>query len=78
MEMTAKQLKRLLACIGQTQVGMARKLGISGRNMRRYVAGELPVPRVVQIAVRCLAEHSTQRRSRRAHSRGTSNCEGKQ
>lgn len=60
MEMTARQLKRLLARIGQTQVGMAHRLGISSRNMRRYVAGELPVPRVVEIAVRCLAEHSDQ------------------
>jgi hypothetical protein len=44
MEMTSKQLKHLLEMVGQTQVGMARILGISDRNMRRYVAGQLPVP----------------------------------
>jgi hypothetical protein len=56
--MTAAQLQRLLDKMGETQVGMAKRLGISDRNMRRYVSGELPVPRVVELAVRCLAMHS--------------------
>ena len=56
--MTAAQLQRLLDKMGETQVGMAKRLGISDRNMRRYVAGELPVPRVVELAVQCLATHS--------------------
>lgn len=56
--MTGGQLQRLLDKMGETQVGMARKLGISDRNMRRYVAGELPIPRVIELAVRCLAEHT--------------------
>lgn len=56
--MTAAQLQRLLDKMGETQVGMAKRLGISDRNMRRYVAGELPVPKVVELAVRCLAEHT--------------------
>jgi hypothetical protein len=55
--MTGAQLQRLLDKMGESQVGMAKRLGISDRNMRRYVAGELPVPRVVEIAVRCMAEH---------------------
>ena len=55
--MTAAQLQRLLDKMGETQVGMAKRLGISDRNMRRYVSGELPVPRVVELAVRCMAEH---------------------
>lgn len=55
--MTAAQLQRLLDKMGETQVGMAKRLGISDRNMRRYVSGELPVPRVMVLAVRCLAEH---------------------
>lgn len=37
---------------------MAKELGISERNMRRYIAGELPIPRVVELAIRCLADHS--------------------
>lgn len=56
--MTSAQLQRLLDKMRETQVGMARKLGISDRNMRRYVAGELPIPRVIELAVRCLAEHT--------------------
>lgn len=56
--MTAAQLQRLLDKMGETQVGMAKRIGISDRNMRRYVSGELPVPRVVELAVRCLADHS--------------------
>ena len=72
MEMTSKQLKHLLEMVGQTQVGMARILGISDRNMRRYVAGELPVPRVVEIAVRCLADHSGMRHGHMADSKGLS------
>jgi hypothetical protein len=55
--MTAAQLQRLLDKMGETQVGMAKRIGISDRNMRRYVAGELPIPLVVEIAVRCMAEH---------------------
>lgn len=55
--MTAAQLQRVLDKMGETQVGMAKRLGISDRNMRRYVSGELPVPRLVELAVRCLAEH---------------------
>lgn len=55
--MTAAQLQRLLDKMGETQVGMAKRLGISDRNMRRYVSGELPVPRVVELAIRCMADH---------------------
>lgn len=52
--MTGGQLQKLLDKMGETQVGMAKRLGISDRNMRRYVSGELPIPRVVELAVRCL------------------------
>lgn len=55
--MTAAQLQRRLDKMGETQVGMAKRLGISDRNMRRYVSGELPVPKVIELAVRCLADH---------------------
>lgn len=39
---------------------MAKELGISERNMRRYVASELPIPRVVELAVLCLTSHHNQ------------------
>ena len=58
--MTGGQLQRLLDNAGKSQRGMAKELGISERNMRRYVSGELPIPRVVELAVRCLLQHSNQ------------------
>lgn len=55
--MTAKQLQALLDKAGKTQRGMSQEIGISERNMRRYCAGDLPIPRVVELAVRCVAQH---------------------
>lgn len=56
--MTGQELKKLLDDANMTQVNMAKSIGISDRNMRRYVSGVLPVPEVVEIAVRCLTTHS--------------------
>lgn len=53
--MTPRQLGTFLKSAGLTQSGAARELGISDRNMRRYVAGDLPVPRVVELALRYIA-----------------------
>jgi hypothetical protein len=55
--MTNVELQELLQQMDESQVGMARKLRISDRNMRRYISGQLPIPKVVEMAVRCLAEH---------------------
>ena len=52
--MTAAQLQKLLDQSGLSQRGAAKELGISERNMRRYIAGDLPVPRVVEYALRWL------------------------
>lgn len=52
--MTATQLQKLLDLAGLSQRGAAKDLGISERNMRRYIAGDLPVPRVVEYALRWL------------------------
>lgn len=60
--MTGKQLQAMLDEAAQTQVGMAEEIGISGRQMRRYCAGEAPVPRVVELAVRCLTGHQGAKR----------------
>ena len=49
--MNAKQLQKFLDAAGLSQRGAARELGISERNMRRYVAGELPIPRVIELAL---------------------------
>lgn len=55
--MTGGQLQRLLDNAGKSQRGMAKEIGISERQMRRYCAGEARVPRVVELAVRCLCQH---------------------
>ena len=49
--MTPTQLRDLLERAGLSQRGAARKLHIDERTMRRYCAGELPVPRVVELAL---------------------------
>jgi transcriptional regulator with XRE-family HTH domain len=59
--MTAKQLRKLLDNAGLSQSEAARRLGISARNMRRYVAGDSPVPRAIELALRYLIEHETQK-----------------
>lgn len=53
--MTANQLQKFLDNHGLSQRGAARLIGISERSMRRYVAGDLPVPQVVEYALRYLA-----------------------
>lgn len=58
--MTAIQLQRLIDKVGETQVGMAKRLGMSDRQMRRYCSGEHLVPQVVELAVRCLCTHDNQ------------------
>jgi DNA-binding CsgD family transcriptional regulator len=56
---TAKELKKLLkrGATGISQREMARLIDIDERTMRRYVAGDLPIPRVVQLAVSCIVDH---------------------
>ena len=49
--MTPAQLRKLLERAGLSQSEAARRLDISDRTMRRYISGELPVPRVVEYAL---------------------------
>lgn len=53
--MTANELRSLLEAAGLSQRGAARQLDIDERTMRRYCAGELPVPRAVEYALMHLA-----------------------
>ncbi len=50
--MNAKELRALLAECNLSQRGAAKMLGINERTMRRYVLGEMPVPRLVELALR--------------------------
>jgi DNA-binding XRE family transcriptional regulator len=55
----AHELKKLLrrGASGYTQRDMARALDIDERTMRRYVSGEVKIPRVVQVAIACFVDH---------------------
>ena len=53
--MTPRQLQRFLAAAGLTQSGAARMVGLTPRHMRRYIAGDLPVPLTVEYALRWVA-----------------------
>jgi hypothetical protein len=57
--MTKSQLRKLLEAHELPQTVAARELGIDPRTMRRYIAGAktkggLPVPKVVEYALRWL------------------------
>lgn len=55
--MKAKELKMLLKAEGLSQRKLAKMLGLNERTVRRYVAGDLPMPKVVQLAVTCIMDH---------------------
>lgn len=50
--MTGNQLQKMLDGAQLSQVGAAEEIGISPRQMRRYIAGEHEIPRVVIFAMR--------------------------
>jgi hypothetical protein len=54
--MTKSQLRRLLESHELPQTVAARELGIDPRTMRRYIAGDLPVPKVVEYALQWLLQ----------------------
>lgn len=49
--MTANQFRRTLEKAGRSQRAVAQALEINERTVRRYVAGDQPVPRVVEFAL---------------------------
>jgi DNA transposition AAA+ family ATPase len=53
--MTPKQLRKFLDDAGMSQRGAAREIGIGERTMRRYIAGDQPIPTTVEYALRWIA-----------------------
>lgn len=49
--MTAKRLREILKRTGITQRAAAKRIGISERQMRRYVAGTAKIPVVIDICI---------------------------
>ncbi len=52
--MTAAALLRFQKRQGWTQAQLASALGIAPRTVRRYLAGEWPIPKLVELAVQGL------------------------
>lgn len=50
-KMNAEQLQKLLARHGVSQRAAAKGLGINERTMRKYCAGDLAIPKIVEMAV---------------------------
>ena len=59
--MTALQLQRLLDRAGMSQRGAAKSLDINERTMRKYVSGDAPIPRTVELAAKYLWEKTGER-----------------
>jgi len=49
--MNKQDLIAAIAALGTTQTGIAKMLELGDRTVRRYVAGDAPIPRVVELAV---------------------------
>lgn len=58
--MTGGQLQKLLDSAGLSQRGAAKEIGISERQMRRYVSGDAVVPKVIEYALRWLIHMQSQ------------------
>lgn len=56
---TPQELRTVLTDAGLSQSAAARALEIDPRTMRRYIAGELPVPTVVALALNEVIRHRT-------------------
>jgi len=52
MSLTGKQLQAALERLGMTQAEAAKRLGVTDRTVRRWVAGDTRIPEAVTIVVR--------------------------
>lgn len=52
--MKAKDLRKTLEGLEISQRAAAKYIGINERTMRRYIAGDLEIPRAIELAVKWL------------------------
>ena len=57
-----KQLRALLRKMGISQLELARRLGVDGRSVRRWLADEAPVPGPARAAIQAMAHLDDLRR----------------
>jgi predicted transcriptional regulator len=54
--MRPPQLKKLLVEAGLNQTEAASSIGVTARQMRRYISGDTPVLKVVELALRYVVD----------------------
>jgi len=53
-----KELKKLLETNHWSQVGIARQLEITDRQIRRYISGDAAIPKHIEVAILCIINHT--------------------
>lgn len=67
--MTPSQFRAILDRLGFPQVGAAQFLDVDDRTVRRWIAGDVPVPRSVEMLLRLMDECPAARRYAEGHFR---------
>jgi DNA-binding XRE family transcriptional regulator len=55
--MTRQQYKALRKSLALSQREMGERVGVAKNTIQRREAGELPIPREAELAIKCVAEH---------------------
>ena len=59
---TKNEFKRLRKSAGHTQASLSREMGIHIRTVTRWEIGEVVIPKVVELALRHIAEKAKKKR----------------
>ncbi len=60
--MTSDDFKKLRKAAGYTQATLAKEMGVHLRTVTRWEIGEIIIPRVVELALRYIADHKKKSR----------------
>jgi DNA-binding transcriptional regulator YiaG len=55
--MPPTELDTILSRLGLSQLGAARLLDIDGRTVRRWIAGEVPIPQSITLLFKAMAKY---------------------
>jgi DNA-binding transcriptional regulator YiaG len=56
-QVTQKELKTALSALGLTQMGAARLFSVDGRTVRKWVAGDAPIPGAVALCLNLMIRY---------------------